>query len=97
MTERPKKPFSLAANPNQELENIRDKDNAAPEIPAPRIARLSRPNLAPPGMSGIKRNLPSPAPAPLKQDKELFKVGDLTRAFKPLVQTKADKDRDIDR
>lgn len=95
MSERPKKPFTLAANPDQELETIRDKDNAAPELPAPSSARSSRPNLAPPGMSGIKRNLPSPAPQ--KAEDKLPNPSDLTKAFMPLARLQKDKDHDIGR
>lgn len=95
MVEYPKKPFALAADSEQSLKNIRDKDNTSPHPNPPRAVKQSHPKLAPLGMLGIKRNLPSPAQQ--KQDQELIKRGDLTRTFKPLVHTKAGKDRDIDR
>lgn len=95
MAEHLKKPFTLAANPEQELENIRDKDNGDPKPPPPRIVKFPRRNLAPSGMQGIKRGLPSPASQ--KTEKEPPKSGDLTRAFTPLVRSQQDKDRDIDR
>lgn len=95
MVEHPKKPFAHAVDREQKLENIRDKDNTSPRPNPPRAVKQSHPKLAPLGMLGIKRNLPSPAEQ--KQDQELIKGGDLTRIFKPLVHTKAGKDRDIDR
>lgn len=94
MIERPKKPFSLRAKPEDDLENLRDKDNAQPQV-KPAWAQKPRPNLAPSGMSGIKRGLPSPAPR--KPDKGWSKADDLTRTFTPLVSPQKDKERDIDR
>ena len=56
MTERLSKRFNLHAS--QEEETIRDKDNADPRL-EPQIERKPAPNLAPGGMLGIRRNLPS--------------------------------------
>lgn len=61
----PKKPFSLSArNPFQlgdgEQEKIRDKDNVDPKL-KPNFTRHSAYNLAPSGMSGIKRGVPENA------------------------------------
>lgn len=95
MAEHPKKPFTLAADREQKLENIRDKDNTSLRPNPPRAVKQSHPKLAPFGMLGIKRNLPSPAEQ--KQGKEPFKQDDLAKTFTPLVRTEADKDRDIDR
>ncbi len=95
MAKHPKKPFTLAANPEQELENIRDKDNGDPKPPPPRIVKFPRRNLAPSGMQGIKRGLPSPASQ--KATKEPPKAGDLTKSFTPLVQRQKGIERDIDR
>ncbi len=95
MAEHPKKPFTLAANPEQESENIRDKDNGDPKPPPPRIVKFPRRNLAPSGMQGIKRGLPSPASQ--KATKEPPKAGDLTKSFTPLVQRQKGKEREIDR
>lgn len=80
MSERPLKPFALATNPIQELENIRDKENAASELHAPTIVRLSRPNLAQPGMSGIKPHLPRKS-----AEGKLPNHGSLTKTFMPLA------------
>lgn len=65
----------------------RDKDNAAPEF-KPRGVELPRRNLAPAGMSGIKRNLPAQRVTPKKiisasitkgdPDKHLFIDGKIT-------------------
>lgn len=94
MAEHPKKPFSLATKPEKDLENIRDKDNAQPQA-KPAWAQKPRPNLAPSGMSGIKRGLRSPAPP--KPDKEPSHADDLTITFTPLVRPQEGKERDIDR
>lgn len=76
------KPFAVAA---KELSHIRDKDNAAPQPTPPAQAKRPAPNLAPPGMSGIKRSwqIGSPASKPPKSEKqfELERNGDLRRAF----------------
>ncbi len=52
------KPFTLAARHNAQPgdrtpEHLRDKDNADPKL-KPNFAQYPAPNLAPPGMSGIK-------------------------------------------
>lgn len=94
MAEHPKKPFTLAANPDQKLENIRDKDNTSLRPNPPRAVKQSHPKLAPSGMLGIKRNLPATSRA--KQE-NLLKEGDLKRTFTSLVRTKDSITRDIDR
>lgn len=95
MAEHPKKPFALAADPKQKLENIRDKDNTSQRPNPPRAVKQSHPKLAPFGMLGIRRNLPPPVLQNL--DKKSPKEGDLTIAFTPLVRGQADKEHEIDR
>lgn len=101
MVDRPTKAFTLAhANRKQDKpqdrssETIRDKDNAEPRPTPPAQARYPRLNLAAPGMSGIKRHLPTPqhhdAKSPMKE------AGDLTREFKPIARGK-DGNRGHDR
>lgn len=66
MSDNPTKPFNDAVrNISREKEpeqppKIRDKDNADHRHPPPRLTPFSERNRAPKGMSGIKRNLPSP-------------------------------------
>ncbi|UWR57081.1 hypothetical protein [Phaeobacter inhibens] len=54
MTETSKKAFAQAAK--APAEKIRDKDNAQ-LVPKPPSGAKHPPNLAPPGMMGIRRNL----------------------------------------
>lgn len=91
---RPKKPFSLAGSKEPV---VRDKDNAAPRIKPPELVRLPHPQLAPPGMSGIKMGLPamerfagqpSPKPPPPKREPKSPK-----RVFTSLVQSPPDKSK----
>ncbi|MFQ6550609.1 hypothetical protein AADZ90_021915 [Aestuariibius sp. 2305UL40-4] len=92
----PKHPFTLAAGKDQAP--LRDKDNAAPRVPPPHLASKPAPNLAPPGMLGIKRNLPQ-----REQDKGQYKT--LREAFQvkasgrftPIVRNDPEKDRGHDR
>jgi hypothetical protein len=96
---KPKKPFNLSARPPQKKANeIRDKDNADPRIKPPAMAKKPSPKLAPPGMSGITRNLATPANA--KQKPKRFtpgEKGDLKKTFKPIVQSGKPKGPDIGR
>ena len=95
MVTRPRKPFSLSARPESEQEKIRDKDNAEPPF-KPDWADKPRWNLAPPGMAGIRRGLPSAQPR--NPEKQPVKSGDLTRCFGSKVgHNKSKDDRDIDR
>ena len=99
MVERSKKPFTLAAQPQKEVKNIRDKDNAGLEPAAPRWAQHPRPNIAPPGMSGIKRNMPVPQTARTNKAPRWLKheFGDKARKFKPIVPKSRDKDHGHER
>lgn len=95
MTEKkPPKQFSLV--PYAKI-NIRDKDNTMPRIKPPQIARQPAPNLAPPGMVGIRSTPGTVAAKPvIEKPKKTFSLdrnGDLTREFKPLAAKAPDKDR----
>jgi hypothetical protein len=88
------KPFTGAARDvarpgERDLEHLRDKDNAGKDH-TPRFAQYPAPNLAPHGMSGIKRGL---APEPVTDlrgetpdlaiDPDRFQPGELTDGFIP--------------
>lgn len=93
-----KKRFALAADAQRKTV-IRDKDNASLQPRPPAQAKHPAPNLAPPGMSGIKpasRIGRSPAP-PKPKRFQLGKGNDLTGTFKPLARPGKDKSRDHDR
>ena len=49
---------SFTATGQPEADPLRDKDNAAPPHPKPESARQPAPNLAPPGMAGIRAGPP---------------------------------------
>jgi hypothetical protein len=89
-------PFSLAARASPQT--IRDKDNAQPRVAPPQQVRVPHPQLAPPGMSGIKTSrklaLPGDPPKPKRQE---FESGFASREFKSLVQSPSGKDRSRDR
>lgn len=70
----PRASFDRSADPDQE--KIRDKDNANPK-PKPSFAQKPAPNLAPPGMMGIRRSLPSQETHPPKVDPEMAAAKDL--------------------
>lgn len=105
----PKKPFSL---PNTKLSKevpsatiekqqtvANSRDNAMPRMPPPSFARTPAPNLAPPGMSGIKRSA-QPTNLPHLIPKETFKAGaggELTKAFKSIAEPTPNKDHNRDR
>lgn len=92
----PRKPFNLQAEPK--TETLRDKDNAALTPKAPSWAQRPAPNLAPPGMGGIKRGLPSPEAGQPKPPRTRFALGEkskLARDFQPLA--KPGKDRGHER
>jgi hypothetical protein len=93
----PKNPFDLNANPDQQ--KLRDKDNADLRHPPPKQSRKPAPNLAPFGMKGIKRGLPSDErhKAPSKPRFELGEKGKLSKVFKPLAPPGKDKGHGHDR
>lgn len=95
---KPRKPFTLAAEGKPIL---RTKDNAKPRIRPPQQVQKPAPNLAPPGMSGLRPmqgltqpQAQSPKPAPPKRFKLHSNKGQLTRTFKPLVN---DRDKTLGR
>lgn len=94
--ERSKWPFSLAARASPQT--VRDKDNAQPRVAPPQEVRVPHPQLAPPGMSGIKssRKLGLVQDAP-KAKRQEFESGFAAREFKSLVQSPSGKDRSRDR
>jgi hypothetical protein len=84
------KHFSLAAARPQ----IRDKDNAEPRVKPPVMARDPAPNLAPPGMVGIRRTPETVLAKPVtKEPEKSFRDGDLSRKFTPLAMKGKDDDR----
>ncbi|MEL6646137.1 MAG: hypothetical protein AAFQ05_00305 [Pseudomonadota bacterium] len=62
MVDTPRKPFTLASDPDPA--HLRDKDNAQPRVQPPQGVTKPAPNLAPPGMSGIKTSTLPRAPSP---------------------------------
>ena len=91
MTIPPRKPFNLNADP--EKDEIRDKDNAAPEHKMKLTVSKPRPDLAPGGSMGIRQGLP---PREANQPAKRFalgKSGDLKREFKPIVGKDQDHDK----
>ncbi|MCE8001004.1 MAG: hypothetical protein HEP70_19340 [Rhodobiaceae bacterium] len=58
----PKDAFERVTNPDGTP--VRDQNNAQMRPAPPRLANKPAPNLAPPGMAGIKRKSPTPTVAP---------------------------------
>ncbi|WP_107495981.1 hypothetical protein [Thalassobius sp. I31.1] len=87
MSNHPKKPFNLSADPEQDI--LRDKDNAAPRH-EPKIERKPAPNLAPGGTLGIRHGLPSNDKG--KEGNKRFALG-ATKEFKVAARKPPDKDR----
>lgn len=89
--------FTLADLPQKST--FRDKDNAQPRVPPPRMTQTPHPRLAPSGMSGIKPSsrlgMPPQAQANAqtqpKQKITLGSQGQAKRDFKPLAQPSMDK------
>lgn len=80
---------------------VRDKDNAAPRVPPPSMARTPHPRLAPPGSVGIRPSLQTVmdrAPPPARTGGgERRPENAAQRSFKPLVQKSPDKGRTPER
>ncbi len=96
MTKDTKDQFQKAAQQHRKEEQtpIRDKDGTAP-FPKPEFSRYPAPNLAPPGQSGTKRNLPTPA----HEKAPRFSVkgpGSLKKEFKTLAAQQKNKGHDIE-
>ena len=101
MVDDAKKPFRDASHgipPKEETkepDTIRDKDNADKRISPPRLTPFGERNRALKGMSGVKRDLPSPE----KQKAKRFDIrepGSLKREFKPIARGQS-KDRGWER
>ena len=94
MSDYPKKPFNLSADPEQDI--LRDKDNAAPRH-EPKIERKPAPNLAPGGTLGIRHGLPSSGKGKDgdKANKRfaLGQKGDAIKEFKVAARKPPDKDQ----
>ena len=73
------------------------KDNAQPRVKPPEMAHTPQPNLAPPGMVGIRTEkrftLPKAPPKPEFSPTQ----GNLKREFKSLVRNQTGKWHDIER
>ncbi len=96
----PAKPFNLGAKGAEKTPQVtRDKDNAQPRVKPPEQARKPGPRLAPPGMSGTKRNLPTKAQVTRQVPKRfsLGQPGELKKEFKPIVSKPPGKGPDISR
>ncbi|MBL3575656.1 hypothetical protein JMK10_17730 [Rhodovulum sulfidophilum] len=91
----PKNPFNLEAGsslPPRENTALRDKDNGSHDMPPPSWVRKPAPNLAPTGMAGIRRNLPSKSQTtPEKPRFTLGEGGKLKGLFKPIAAKAPDK------
>jgi hypothetical protein len=85
-----------AQKQRKEQTPIRDQDNADRRISPPRFAPHSEKNRAPRGMSGIKRDLPTPKEEKAKDAFKLGGPGDLKREFQPIARGKH-KDRGHER
>jgi hypothetical protein len=102
MSKRPSKHFENATTqakmrePDTSEKILRDKDNADKRITPPRFAPHGELNRAPRGMSGIKRDLPTPEHQKSKEPYSLTNPGDLSRAFQSIARGK-DKDHGRDR
>ncbi|MCV6576792.1 MAG: hypothetical protein OIF58_13760 [Cohaesibacter sp.] len=101
MVDDAKTPFrdaSLGIPPKEEVKEpdaIRDKDNADRRISPPSYSPSGEKNRAPKGMSGVKRDLPSPE----KQKAKRFDIrepGSLKREFKSIAKGQS-KDRGWER
>ncbi len=91
MTDRPKSPFNLSANPKQQ--DIADRSNTDRRH-EPKQDKPRTPSLAPGGMIGIKRGLPSPEQSKSARPRfELGKSGEMTKAFNRVVSKDIDRSR----
>ena len=105
----PRKPFSLATNTQAKAQpktndiptahSTRDKDNAQPRVPPPKFAQVPAPNLAPPGMSGIKRSplQQQVAQQPARPQFKAGNGGELSKEFKPIAERSPEKGHSHDR
>ncbi len=93
---RPTKPFNLHADPDQD--KIRDKDNVSPKLQPTHLPIKPAPNLAPAGMAGIKRGLPSNADQSKRAKRfTINKKGELSKKFKSIAPKSPDRGRGWER
>lgn len=79
-----------------DLNPERDKHGAGHIPKPPRHAKANHPTMAPPGMVGTKRGLPTPKHERADDGTRLTGPGDLSREFKPIARG-IGKDRGHDR
>lgn len=92
MTDRPKSPFNLSANPKQQ--DIADRSNIDRRH-EPKQDKPRTPSLAPSGMIGVKRGLPSQEQSQSARPRfELGKSGEIKREFNRVVSKDIDRSRD---
>lgn len=89
------KPVKVKLQSIEDLNPLRDKDNAAPQM-KPSFADQPRPNLAPSGSVGMKRDMPVPEHQKAKRF-DIKKPDALKKEFKRLVEPSKDRSRDMDR
>lgn len=89
----PKKPFNLVVrNQSEHIDKkseiepeIRNKDNAQPELKPQRSYLRPRQNLAPCGTLGIRRDLPRPSEQDRDGQRRSEEQPSLKREFKPVA------------
>lgn len=93
--DRPTRPKRLTQDDLLALNPERHRDNVEMRL-EPKQHRNDHPALAPPGMSGTRRNLPTPAREKAERKVVIEGPGDLARTFKPIARG-IDKDRGPER
>jgi hypothetical protein len=101
----PKKPFNLAViNQSEHIAKqskiepeIRDKDNAQPELKPDRSYLRPRQNLAPGGTIGIRRDLPPPSKEGPDGQRHSDDQPSLKREFKSVAGRSRDEGKTHDR
>jgi hypothetical protein len=101
----PKKPFNLAvrnqlepiAKQSKIEPEIRDKDNAQPELKPDRSYLRPRQNLAPGGTMGIRRDLPAPSEDYRDGQRRSDDQPSLKREFKSVAGRSRDDGKTHDR
>lgn len=92
MTDRPKSPFNLSANPKHQ--DIADRSNTDRRH-EPKQDKPRTPGLAPGGMIGVKRGLPSKEQAQSARPRfELGKSGDMKEEFNRVVSKDQNRTRE---
>lgn len=94
MNDKPQKISFVRKSAEPELP-IRDKDNADLKPQPPSWSRSPQPNLAPAGMAGIKRNLPSSTKEqPARPRFALRDQSNLKKEFKPIATKTKEHDHE---